>query len=246
MYITLAFFLVSGIFFELFTATSQQQHIANKTAESSADFQSIQNTEIVIKPDASSAAELAKAERRLTQCKVKLARREVPHCDGDATAVSSLQRSQQASNSSIGGAVDKAITAKTDSMLKITEEKNKPLFKMIRDEFNVTINTGMIIAVAIMIFIFEVTHITNLFVYAGRIRRFRQLEAGLDDMRGQYHQLTGNDYTPPCPTRKNHPDRPVPRLPQRLPLCTGVPGCRLLLCRGSQQHQPKRPRHPGQ
>ncbi len=193
--LTLSFFLSSGILFEVFTATSQQQHIANNTAEKSGAFKTVQGQQIVVQPDSAISTNLATAQRKLEQCQHKLKEGKTKHCDGDSALVNSLSASQAAGNAALAGASAAAINSQTENLLKITEESNKPVFKMIRDHFKVTINTGMVLAVAIMIFIFEVQHIINLFTYAGRLRRYRELAEEFDELRGELHQETGNDFT---------------------------------------------------
>jgi hypothetical protein len=183
--LTLIFFACSGLFFELFTATSQQQHITTTAAENS---QSFKQTESTITIASTSGSELAAAERRVALCYAKKEKT----CVGDEARANSL-REQQARDAQQQIAASTALFAEQHKAREeLKEDANKPLFKMIRDTFDVTINTGMIIGVAIMITIFELTHIINLFTYASRLRRWRETNNELIEMNGEYMELTGH------------------------------------------------------
>jgi hypothetical protein len=183
--LTLIFFASSGLFFELFTATSQQQHITTTAAENSKSFQQTQSTITIASTNGDA---LASAERKVALCYAKKEKT----CVGDEARVASLKE-QQARDSQQQIAAGAALfTAQHAAREELKEEANKPLFKMIRDSFGVSINTGMIIGVAIMITIFELTHIINLFTYASRLRRWRETNEQFIEMNGEYMELTGH------------------------------------------------------
>lgn len=190
------FFGSSGVFFEMFTATSQQQHISTTAAEGSKTFKMLENTEIKVSGETDMAKDIAIARGKLARCEERKRQGKEPYCVTEENVLKSLLESESKARESVKTASGEVVDKKVENALKLQEEANKPLFKAIRDTFGVSINAGMIMGVAIMITIFELTHIINLFTFANRLRRWKQITGHLVDLRSQYVELTGYDHQP--------------------------------------------------
>lgn len=167
-------FLCSGVLFEMFSTTNNQQHIANNAAENSSILKSLQNTEVTVGGASYIANTLADAEARLVTCNKRLVEGKVKDCQESSARVSSIKASMQDINATAKTASESAMNAKTDAMLKVRESFDKPLFKAMSDVLGTSHNAGMILVVAVLITIFELQHILALFAYANALRRLKQ------------------------------------------------------------------------
>lgn len=175
-YAAMALFLSSGLLFEMFSTTNNQQHIANTAAESSTMMKSIQGTDVSVAGSVALTESLQKAQVRLATCRKRLAEGKVKDCVESQANVKAVQDSMTISNQLAQTASQQAMTNKVDGMLKIREHFDKPMFQAIGKATNTDNNTGMLMVIGVLIFIFECQHIMALFAYANALYRLKQSE----------------------------------------------------------------------
>ena len=97
-YAAMGLFLSSGILFEMFSTTNNQQHIANTAAEQSTMMKSIQGTDVSLLGSANLTDSFASAKMKLAQCEARLAQGKEKHCDGAKARVDAVRESMTMSN----------------------------------------------------------------------------------------------------------------------------------------------------
>ncbi len=173
-YAAMALFLSSGILFEMFSTTNNQQHIANAAAEQSSMMQSVQGTNVSILGSSGLTDSYAKASTRLASCQKKVAEGKGKDCVESQANLDAVKESMQMSNQLAQDASKASMDNKVDGMLKIREHFDKPMFQAIGKATGTDNNSGMLMVIGVLIFIFECQHIMALFAYANALLRLNR------------------------------------------------------------------------
>jgi hypothetical protein len=173
-YAAMGLFLSSGILFEMFSTTNNQQHIANTAAEQSSMMKSIQGTDVTLLGSAGLTDSYATAQMKLAQCESRLAKGKERNCDGSKARVEAVRESMAMSNQLATTTAKASMDNKVDGMLKIREHFDKPMFQAIGKATGTDNNSGMLMVVGSLIFVFELQHIMALFAYANSLARINR------------------------------------------------------------------------
>jgi hypothetical protein len=173
-YAAMGLFLSSGILFEMFSTTNNQQHIANTAAEQSSMMKSIQGTEVSLSGSSSLTDSFASAQMKLAQCKERMNQGKEKHCAGATARVEAIRESMDMSNQLATTAAKTSMDNKVDGMLKIREHFDKPMFQAIGKATGTDNNSGMLMVVGSLIFVFELQHVMALFAYANSLARINR------------------------------------------------------------------------
>ena len=164
-------FASAGILFELFSATSNQQHISNNAAEQVGLLKPAEVGSVAINTSPALTDALMKAQANLNKCQEILKQGRVKDChvsEGKVTgALKAIDMANQTAATVSGELVDKT-NAHNEKLL---ERFDKPMFKVVGKVVGGDTNDGMIVAVAVMITIFELQHILAVFAYGNALRR---------------------------------------------------------------------------
>ncbi len=173
-YAAMGLFLSSGILFEMFSTTNNQQHIANTAAEQSTMMKSIQGTDVSLLGSSGLTDSFAKAQMRLANCEKLLAQGKRKDCVESQANVNAVKESMTMSNQLATTAAQQSVDNKVDGMLKIREHFDKPMFQAIGKATGTDNNSGMLMVIGVLIFIFECQHIMALFAYANSLARINR------------------------------------------------------------------------
>ncbi|MDX9988335.1 hypothetical protein [Thiothrix unzii] len=164
-------FASAGILFELFSATSNQQHISNNAAEQAGLLKPAVVGSVAINTPPALAETLMKAQANLNNCGELLKQGRVKDCQFSQGKVTGAERAIQMANETAvtinGDMVDKT-NAHNEKLL---ERFDKPMFKVVGKAVGGDTHDGMLVAVAVMITIFELQHILAVFAYGNALRR---------------------------------------------------------------------------
>ena len=188
----IAFFISSGIYFEMTSATSQQQEKAHQQAATTLGASITAPPTVAI--DTSLADKIAKASKKLAQCQANLGKPGYKHCDGDKADVASLQASQAAASAASVQAVGAAVNAQQERVERERDNNALPIAKTFATLFATTMATGSVIAAAIAAFIFEISH--SLTIYnEWRIQiEIERLQGLLKQAKIDYFHHTGKQF----------------------------------------------------
>jgi hypothetical protein len=173
-YAAMGLFLSSGILFEMFSTTNNQQHIANTAAEQSTMMKSIQTTDVSILGSSGLTDSYAKAQVRLASCQKRLSQGKAKDCVESQANLEAVKDSMAMSNQLATTAAKQSMDNKVDGMLKIREHFDKPMFQAIGKATGTDNNSGMLMVVGVLIFIFELQPIMALFAYANALMRLNR------------------------------------------------------------------------
>jgi hypothetical protein len=173
-YAAMGLFLSSGILFEMFSTTNNQQHIANTAAEQSSMMKSIQTTDVSILGSSGLTDSYAKAQVRLASCQKRLSQGKAKDCVESQANLAAVKDSMSMSNQLATTAAKQSMDNKVDGMMKIREHFDKPMFQAIGKATGTDNNSGMLMVVGVLIFIFECQHIMALFAYANALMRINR------------------------------------------------------------------------
>jgi hypothetical protein len=173
-YAAMGLFLSSGILFEMFSTTNNQQHIANTAAEQSTMMKSIQTTDVSILGSSGLTDSYAKAQVRLASCQKRLSQGKAKDCVESQANLEAVKDSMAMSNQLATTAAKQSMDNKVDGMMKIREHFDKPMFQAIGKATGTDNNSGMLMVVGVLIFIFECQHIMALFAYANALMRINR------------------------------------------------------------------------
>lgn len=190
-YLIVFFMMFSGVVYEAISSSSQQQHIAHTSAESSKTFGAIMNTGASVSDNSKLIADIAKAEARLAQCEARLREGKEKHCNGTQAAVNSLKTALTAANAASVQASTQAIEAKAKAANQMKEEGFKPVYKFARDAFKVSISTGVVIVAVVVSIIFEISHGLLVLFLMQKQRYLDYLDNTLIDFQARYMTGTG-------------------------------------------------------
>lgn len=177
--IAIGLFMSSGLLFEAFSTSNNQQHIANAATENSAMFKSVTESNVALSTGgAALTQDLQKAQMRLADCNVKLEKAIAAgrkfDCAQSEANLAAVREAINAANALAQSTNAQALEAKTDAMLKVREHFDKPMFQTIGKATGTDNNTGMMLVIGVLIFIFECQHVMAMFAYANALRRLKQ------------------------------------------------------------------------
>jgi hypothetical protein len=195
--LAMVLFASSGVLFELFSTTGNQQHIANSAAESSSLMKSIQQTDVSILGSSALTESLQKANVRLAKCQKLLSQGKTKDCVESQANLDAVNQSIETSNSLATKASEQAFNNKVDSMLKVRDSFDKPMFQAMAKYTGTDNNTGMVLVIAVLITIFELQHIMALFAYSNALRRIKQGGGNKAQPAGNTYQQA---FTSPAPS----------------------------------------------
>lgn len=168
----MALFASSGILFELFSATSNQQHISNTAAENAGLLKPVDPSVISVGTDPALAKRVEDAQAKLGACQAKLGT-QYKDCKYSEGRLSAAQANMAAANQTAASVSSEMYSIQSQDRKEMLERFDKPMFKVVGRAVDGDTNDGMVIAVAIMITIFELQHIMSLFAYANALRRMK-------------------------------------------------------------------------
>ena len=188
----IAFFLASGIYFEINSGTSQQQEKAHQQAATTLGAAITAPPTVAI--DTSLADKIAKASKKLAQCQANLGKPGYKHCDGDKADVASLQASQAAASAASVQAVGVAVNAQQERMERERDSNALPIAKSFSELFGSTLATGAVIAALIASLIFEVSHSLTIYNEWRIKREIDVLQGQLKQLKINYFHQTGKQF----------------------------------------------------
>ncbi|EIJ35734.1 hypothetical protein [Thiothrix nivea] len=176
--LAMCLFASSGVLFEMFSTTGNQQHIANSAAESSSMMKSIQQTDVSVLGSSGLTQNLMDAQAKLATCQKTLEKMQAKgrkyDCAESEARVQAVKESMAMSNQLAQDASEQAFNNKVESMLKVRDSFDKPMFQAMAKYTGTDNNTGMVLVIAVLITIFELQHIMALFAYSNALRRIKQ------------------------------------------------------------------------
>ncbi len=210
--LAMCLFASSGVLFEMFSTTGNQQHIANSAAESSSMMKSIQQTDVSVLGSSGLTQNLMDAQAKLATCQKTLEKMQAKgrkyDCAESEARVQAVKESMAMSNQLAQDASEQAFNNKVESMLKVRDSFDKPMFQAMAKYTGTDNNTGMVLVIAVLITIFELQHIMALFAYSNALRRIKQ---------GGNEKPAGNGYNPvftPSPAPSASPATPFQAMKQ--------------------------------
>lgn len=153
-------------------------------------MQSIQGTNVSLIGGSTLADSFASAQMKLAQCEERLKQGKEKHCEGSKARVDAVRESMAMSNQLATTAAKATMDNKVEGMLKIREHFDKPMFQAIGKATGTDNNSGMLMVVGVLIFVFELQHIQALFAYSNALARINR-KAG--------HNQPGTEYASPAP-----------------------------------------------
>ncbi len=171
-------FASAGILFELFSATSNQQHISNNAAEQAGLLKPAEVGSVSINTPPALTTALMSARARLNNCQEQMKQGRMKDCNhSEGKLAGALQAIEL--NNQTAAAVTSELVDKTNARNeKLLERFDKPMFKVVGKAVGGDTNDGMIVAVAVMITIFELQHILSVFAYGNALRRMNTDKLG--------------------------------------------------------------------
>ena len=189
----IAFFIVSGIYLEITSASSQQQEKAHQAVENSNAGKAIMG-QTVNSGTSTYAALIADAEFKLVACQRKLAEGKLKDCNNSLARVNSLKEQAAADRQAAITANAEAITAKQSALDKERESHALPIAKSFAELFDSTTATGAVIAALIAALIFEISHSLTIYNEWRLKQEIDRLEAEFKQLKINYFHHTGKQF----------------------------------------------------
>lgn len=189
----IAFFIASGIYFEMTSATSQQQEKAHQAVENSNAGKAIMGT-TVSTGTGDTAALIADAEFKLVACQRKVDEGKTKDCKNSQARLDALKSQANADRQAAIVANTQAITAKQEALEKERESHALPIAKSFSELLGSSVATGAVIAALIASLIFEISHSLTIF-NEWRLRgKIDALDAEFKQMKVNYFHHTGKQF----------------------------------------------------
>lgn len=184
----------AGVVYEAISSSSQQQHISHSNAENSKTFNAISGSNATVATGGAYAGRIAKAEQRLASCEKKVASGAWSDCAESEANLKSLLGSEKRAQQAAQDASIAAIETKTKAISDLKEESYKPVYKAIRDGFDVTIAIAVMSVMVFVAVIFEISHLLLILFQSQKIQRREGLKQSLINLEAAYMQLTGKAF----------------------------------------------------
>jgi len=189
----IAFFIASGIYFEMTSASSQQQEKAHQAVENSNAGKSIMDSTVSTGTSAY-AGMIADAEFKLVACQRKLDEGKTKDCNNSQARINSLKEQSAADRQAAITANSEAITAKQSALEKERESHALPIAKSFSELFGSSVATGAVIAALIAALIFEISHSLTIYNEWRIKKELILLEGGLKQLKIDYFHNTGKQF----------------------------------------------------
>ena len=186
--------LISGLYYEAISASSNLQAKAFHSVETSKAGAAILNTTVGSSSTGTIAGLIADAEFKLVACQRKLAEGKTKDCDNSTAKVSSLKQQAQAERESVATANVAAIGAKQAALSKERDEHALPAAKYAAELVDMSNDAGTMIIVIIAALFFELIHITTIFNEARALRGIDTYSFSLKGLNGEYFRATGKTF----------------------------------------------------
>ncbi|QTR52686.1 hypothetical protein [Thiothrix unzii] len=186
--------LISGLYYEAISASSNLQAKAFHSVETSKAGAAILNTTVGSSSTGAIAGLIADAEFKLVACQRKLAEGKTKDCDNSTAKVSSLKQQAQAERESVATANVAAIGAKQAALSKERDEHALPAAKYAAELVDMSNDAGTMIIVIIAALFFELIHITTIFNEARALRGIDTYSFSLKGLNGEYFRATGKTF----------------------------------------------------
>jgi hypothetical protein len=189
----IAFFIASGIYFEMTSASSQQQEKAHQAVENSNAGKAIMGTTISTGTGAN-ASLIADAEYKLVACQRKLSEGKTKDCKNSQARVDSLKEQSSADRAAAITANAQAIPLKQAALEKERESHALPIAKSFAELFGATVATGAVIAALVAALIFEISHSLTIYNEWRIKQEITSLDGGLKQLKIDYFHQTGKQF----------------------------------------------------
>ena len=186
--------LISGLYYEAISASSNLQAKAFHAVENSKAGESILNTTVSSSSTGAIAGLIADAEFKLVACQRKLAEGKVKDCNNSTAKLDSLKAQAQAERDSVATANVAAIGAKQEALSKERDEHALPAAKYAAELVNMSNDAGTMIIVIIAALFFELIHLTTIFNEARALRGIENETVSLKGLNGEYFRATGKTF----------------------------------------------------
>ncbi|UJS24801.1 hypothetical protein [Thiothrix winogradskyi] len=202
IYFIIALAIISGIYYESISASTNLQVKSFHAADNSAMGKSLTNATIVNSGASGMAESIAKAQKSYNACLVKLeqAKKTNPetrfHCNGDKGMVDSLKEQANAERASNAEATSKAQAVNHELMKAERTEQAIPPAKFASQIFNTSIDGGVMIITLIAALLLELIHVTTIFNESRTLKNIRHYTDILKDLNGSYFKMTGKTFSP--------------------------------------------------
>lgn len=188
------FFIASGVYLEMTSASSQQQEKANQAVETSNAGKAIMDSSVTNASSGAIASLIADAEYKLVACERKLKEGKLKDCNNSSAKLASLKQQAQAERESVASANVAAISAKQSAIQAERDAQALPIAKMFKELLGSTIATGAIVAAFIAALVFEISHALTIF-NEQRINRQRiAVNSLITETETRYFAETGKQY----------------------------------------------------
>ncbi|UJS23887.1 hypothetical protein [Thiothrix winogradskyi] len=227
IYFIIALAIISGIYYESISASTNLQVKSFHAADNSAMGKSLTSATIVNSGASGMAESIAKAQKSYNACLVKLeqAKKTNPetkfHCNGDKGMVDSLKEQANAERASNAEATSKAQAVNHELMKAERTEQAIPPAKFASQIFNTSIDGGVMIITLIAALLLELIHVTTIFNESRTLKNIRHYTDMLKDLNGSYFKMTGKTFSPDDFTddrvidlSKDELNRPTPNNPE--------------------------------
>ncbi|MDQ5770822.1 hypothetical protein [Thiothrix subterranea] len=190
----IALALISGLYYEAISSSSNLQAKAFHSVENSKAGEAILNTTVNNSSSGAIAGLIADAEYKLVSCKRLLAEGKTKDCNNSQAKVDSLKSQAQAERESVASANVAAISAKQTALDKERDSHALPAAKYAAEITNMSNDAGTMIIVIIAALFFELIHITTIFNEARALRGLDTYSASLKMLNGEYFKATGKTF----------------------------------------------------
>lgn len=186
--------LISGLYYEAISASSNLQAKAFHAVENSKAGESILNTTVSSSSTGAIAGLIADAEFKLVTCQRLLKEGKVKDCDNSTAKLNSLKQQAQAERDSLASANVAAIGAKQEALSKERAEHALPAAKYAAELVAMSNDAGTMIIVIIAALFFELIHLTTIFNEARALRGIDHETVSLKGLSGEYFRATGKTF----------------------------------------------------
>lgn len=190
----IALALISGLYYEAISSSSNLQAKAFHSVENSKAGEAILNTTVNNSSSGAIAGLIADAEYKLAGCQRRLKEGSVKDCHNSQAKVDSLKAQAQAERESVASANVAAISAKQTALDKERDSHALPAAKYAAEVTNMSNDAGTMIIVIIAALFFELIHITTIFNEARALRGIDTYSASLKMLNGEYFKATGKTF----------------------------------------------------
>lgn len=190
----IALALISGLYYEAISSSSNLQAKAFHSVENSKAGASIMNTSVASSSGGAIAGLIADAEFKLAGCERRLKEGSVKDCNNSQAKVDSLKAQAQYERESVASANVAAIGAKQEALDKERDSHALPAAKWAAELMNMSNDAGTMIIVIIAALFFELIHITTIFNEARALRGIDTHTAALKQLNGEYFKATGKTF----------------------------------------------------